>query len=244
MMMMQLSEGRRAKHAPRAGWRALSALAAAIGLAGAAHAQTAVLNTGSTENGTLESFLSGSAYADEFSVAGSSTVDIGSVAAFVQSGSASTGTLTFTLYSGTFVGSHAAKTELDTTNTLVSGLTSTAQWVSASPATPWVVTNTGSSPEDLWIAVSYSNNGVSGNIDLPLVTNSGPGTVPAVAYAYSSTNSSFTLEATGTPAAGIEMLSPIPEPSSLAFMVLGLGVIGLAAGARRSRPPRATAAFG
>jgi len=234
-MMPPKPAGRKTRNTPWASRRAPALLAVAIALAGGVGAQAAVLDTGSNVNGTVASFLSGSAYADEFSVAASSTIDIGSVAVYVQSGSASTGTLTFTLYSGTFTGSHASKTALDTTNTLVSGLTSTPQWVSKNLSSPWVVTNTGTSAEDLWIAVSYSNNGVSGNIDLPLVNNAG--TVPALQYAYSSSNTSFTAEGASA-AVGVQLLGPVPEPSSLVLMGLGLAAAGLAAGRRRTRTSR------
>jgi len=208
-------------------------------LAAAAQAQTALLNTGTTSSGAPAPYeiLSGQAYAEEFAVGASTTVNIGQLALWAISSTSSipSGTLTFSLYSGAFTGQRASgRTLVDSTTIVLPTLSSTTpQWVTAMPSSSWVVTNGAATAADYWLAVSFS--GTTG-LDLPLVTNSGAGTTTALGLDYqSSSSATFSAESTSSGWVGMQILTAaVPEPQSLGLLIAGLGALAFAL-----RSPRA-----
>lgn len=214
--------------------RGLAGAAVLCAMVAGAQAQTALLNTGSTASGSTAPFalLSGSAYAEDFSVAAGNTVDIGSLAVYLSkaAGSSPTGTVTFSLYSGTFLGAHAPKTLLQSTSILLPTLSTTPQWAGTTLAAPWAVTNSATAAANYWLVVSFSGGA---GVDLPQVTNTGVGTTPALSLAYSSTNASFTATSTANGWVGLEALTPVPEPGSVALLIAGLGGLAMALTLRR-----------
>lgn len=222
----------------RFGAPAIAALVACGCLAATAQAQTTLLNTGTTSSGASapDAMLSGSAFAEEFAIGASTTVDIGQLALWAISSTSSTpsGTLTFSLYSGALTGQRSP-TPVDSLSMVLPTLSSTtARWVTATPSSSWIVTNSGTSTADYWLAVSFS--GTTG-LDLPLVTNSGTSTTPALALDYhASGTTTFSSQTTTSGWVGMEVLTTaVPEPESISLLIAGLGALAFALPTRRVR---------
>lgn len=97
-------------------------------------------------------------------------------------------------------------------------------------STDWTPSTAG----DYWLALQVSSTTETKGLDAPVETSSSTGTVPAIAFAYAPSSGQYTL--TGAPDIGLEVTA-VPLPA--AFWLLGSGMIGLGAMARRRSAARA-----
>jgi hypothetical protein len=172
-----------------------------------------VLDTG-TPTGTGGPLIVSSSQflAGEFSVTAGE--DITQLSAYLASATGNGNSLIFDIYSGTFIGSHAAKTLIDSTTATFSGTTG---WTSAN--VNWVVPATG----NYWFVIQ--GNGVGTTFDAPLETSTTTATVPAVEFASSSNSgSAFSSLASGI---GLEVSVIVPEPATYGS-IAGAGLLAFA----------------
>lgn len=199
---------------------------------GAAYAQTTLLNTGATQTGTLPVLTTAQSWADEFTVAANSTVNIDQLAVYLRSGASTTGNLTFNLYTGNIVNARSANlTAIDSAALpMALSLSTTAQWVTLNLSTPWTITNNTTTAADYWLGVTYSNGS---GVDIPLVTNTGTGTTPALNYVYLS-GGTYRAGSPAGDAVGMQIVA-VPEPTSNSLLFVGLLPLAIAARIRKAR---------
>ena len=170
-----------------------------------------VLDSGTpTGSGAPLIVSSTASVAGEFSAQAGETIT--ELSAYLSSVSGNGNSLIYDIYSGTFIGSHAQKTLLDSVTATFTG----TGWTSAS--VNWVVPATG----NYWFAIE--GNGVGTTYDVPLETSTTTGTVPALEFATGSSGT-YTAYSNGV---GFQVTA-VPEPATYGSMA-GAGLFALSAG--------------
>jgi len=201
---------------------ALLAVLLAPGIASASF----VLDTGTpTGTGAPEILSTAQWVAGEFSITAGQTVT--ALSAYLTQGVGQPGdTFAFDIYSSTgFTGRSSGRTLLKT----VTATFAANGWNTA--AVNWTPTTTG----NYWLALQVSSTTQTKGLDLPVETSASTGTVPAGGFAYlgSGTNSQYTTS--GALPIGLEVTAASPVPLPATAWLLGSGVFGLGAMARRRR---------
>jgi hypothetical protein len=181
-----------------------------------------VLDTGTpTGTGAPEVLSTAQFLAGEFAVTAGENIT--ELSAYLTQGAGQPGdTFTFDIYSGSGLIARNASPVFSTTGTFT-----TNGWNSA--AVNWTPTTTG----DYWLALQVASTTDTKGLDAPTETSTSTGTAPALAFAYS-TGGSAAYKSTST-GIGLEVTAASPVPLPAGIWLLGSGVLGLGAMARRRR---------
>jgi hypothetical protein len=201
------------------------AIAAVVLLPGIASASF-ILDTGTPTGTGAPVLLNTSQWlAGEFAVTTGETGQAYALSAYLTQGAGEPGdTFTFDIYAaGSGFTARASSREAPLYT--ATGTFTANGWNFSS--TDWTPATAG----DYWVALQVSSTTQTKGLDAPVEASASTGTVPAIAFAYAPSSGQYTT--TSAPAIGLEV-SAVPLPA--AFWLLGSGMIGLGALARRRRP--------
>jgi hypothetical protein len=214
-------------------WMSAGALAAALLSPGLASASL-VLDTGAPTGSGLDTFNSGTWYAEEFYLsAGQSITSLSAYLALPSGGSLATanGTpFTFAVYAnsgagGSFIAASAANRSAD--EVYSTGGTFTANgWTSAAASF------TASTSGDYWFAVQQTTSGSAYTLDAQTEASTSTGTAPALGYAIYSTSAGSKYQLSSGDPIGMQVTA-VPLPAGI--WRLGSALAGLGGLSRRRR---------
>jgi hypothetical protein len=207
---------------------ALAATLLSPGLASA----SLVLDTGAPAGSGLDTFNSGTWYAEEFYLtAGESVTDLSAYLTLPSGGTLATanGTpFTFAIYAnsgagGSFIGSSASNRSADEVYSTPGNFT-TNGWTSAAASF------TASTSGDYWFAVQQTTSGAAYTLDAQTEASTSTGTAPALAYAIYSTGAQSKYNLSTQDPIGMQVTA-VPLPAGI--WLLGSALAGFGGWCRR-----------
>lgn len=204
----------------------MGAAVAAVALVPGMASASFVLDTGVPAGGSSYVLSSAQWVAGEFAV--TAGTDITDLSAYLTQGAGSVGdTFTFDIYSTatSFTGRANSRSSVFT----ATGTFTQNGWNTT--AVNWTPTATG----DYWLALQVGPTNSTKGLDLPSETSASTGTAPALGFAYLGSGTSGEYTTVGAPSIGLQVTAASPVPLPPALWLLGSGLLGIGALARRRR---------